>query len=238
MTTQDKTIGIALVSGGLDSLVALGIALKECDEVACLHAAYGQRTAERERAAFEDICLHYAIAEKKIIDLGYIAEFGGSSLTDPNADIPEGPIFHGIPDTYVPFRNANILAAGVSWAEAKGAQAVYIGVVEEDSSGYPDCRREFIQKFQRLVEEGTRPDTDIIIRVPIISIKKDAIVRLGQGLETPFELSWSCYKNTGNIACGNCESCLLRLRGFYRAGVEDPLKYEELTDEARKYIER
>ena len=238
MTAQDKTIGIALVSGGLDSLVSLGIALKECDEVAVLHAAYGQRTAERERKAFEDICAHYGIAEKMIIDLGYIAEFGGSSLTDAEIDIPEGPVFHGIPDTYVPFRNANILAAGVSWAEAKGARAVYVGVVEEDSSGYPDCKREFIQKFQRVVEEGTRPDTDIMIRVPIISIKKDAIVRLGQGLETPFELSWSCYKNTGDIACGNCESCLLRLRGFYRAGVEDPLKYEELTDEAKKFIEQ
>lgn len=238
MDTDNKMTGVALVSGGLDSMVALGIALKECDEIAALHATYGQRTADRERKAFEDICAHYDVAWAMVIDLGHIAKFGGSSLTDADAEIPEGPIFHGIPSTYVPFRNTNILAAGVSWAEAIGAEAVYIGIVEEDSSGYPDCKREFIQNFQRVVEEGTRPDTDIIVRVPIISLNKTEIVRLGAGLHAPFELTWSCYRNSGDIACGNCESCLLRLRAFRRAGMEDPLKYEELSKDAQKFIER
>ncbi len=237
MGVSDTNIGVALVSGGLDSLVSLAIALKECEEVAAMHVTYGQRTAARELKAFNDICGYYGLKRTKVVNLAHIAEFGASSLTDLSAKIPTGPPGKVVPSTYVPFRNANLLATAVSWAEAIGGEAVYIGIVEEDSSGYPDCRREFIQKFQRVVEEGTRPETGIMVRVPIISLFKTDIVRLGTGLEVPFELSWSCYKNDGNIACGACESCLLRLRAFHRSGGEDPLKYERLTPEAIKYIE-
>lgn len=237
MVGSSTDTGVVLVSGGLDSLVTLSIALKECDEVAVLHATYGQRTAARERRAFEDITRHYNIANKAIIDLSHIATFGGSSLTSAVGEIPSGPQWGGIPSTYVPFRNANLLAAAVSWAEAMEANAVYIGVVEEDSPGYPDCRRMFIQHFQRVVEEGTRPTSGIIIRVPLISLKKEQIVRLGVGFNAPFELSWSCYRNEGNKACGSCQSCLIRLRGFYRAGIEDPLQYDKITEDSRKFIE-
>jgi 7-cyano-7-deazaguanine synthase len=237
MADEKANSGVVLVSGGLDSLVTLSIAMKECDDVAALHASYGQRTAARERKAFEDICMHYHVSNKAVIDLSHIAAFGGSSLTSAVGDIPSGPSPGGIPTTYVPFRNANLLAAAVSWAEAMEADAVYIGVVEEDSSGYPDCRREFIRNFQRVVEEGTRPTSGIIIRVPLISLNRDQIVRLGVGFDAPFELSWSCYRNNGGKACGKCESCLIRLRGFHRAGIEDPIEYEEIPDESRKFIE-
>jgi len=237
MKRVSANIGVVLVSGGLDSLVTLCIAQKECDEVAVMHATYGQRTATRERKAFEDICNNLGITRKQVVDLSYLADFGGSSLTDPAAEIPSGLPGEGIPNTYVPFRNANLLAAAVAWAEAIGADAVYIGAVEEDSSGYPDCRRKFIQSFQRVIEEGTLPQTGIIIRVPLISLSKDQVVRLGIGFKAPFESSWSCYKNNGNIACGSCESCLLRLRAFYRVGVDDPLQYEKISEKSRKFIE-
>ena len=237
MKRLSANTGVVLVSGGLDSLVSLCIAQKECDEVAAMHVTYGQRTAARERDAFEDICNHFELTRKQVVDMGHLAVFGGSSLTDPNIAIPTGPPGEGIPNTYVPFRNANLLASAVAWAETIGADAVYIGAVEEDSSGYPDCRRKFIQAFQRVIEEGTLPRTGIIIRVPLISLAKDQIVRLGIGFKAPFELSWSCYKNAGNVACGACESCLLRLRAFYRVGVDDPLRYEPISDKNRKFIE-
>jgi 7-cyano-7-deazaguanine synthase len=237
MAVSDTNIGVVLISGGLDSLVTLAIALKECETAVALHASYGQRTAAREKRAFDEICDYYGIDQRQVINMDHIAKFGASSLTNSDSEIPAGPPQGGIPTTYVPFRNANLLAAGVSWAEAIAAEAVYIGVVEQDSSGYPDCRRSFIQKFQRVVEEGTRPDTGIMIRVPLISLGKDEIVRLGTGLNVPFDKSWSCYKNDGDIACGACESCLLRLRGFEKAGIVDPLEYEDLTDEAKKFIE-
>jgi 7-cyano-7-deazaguanine synthase len=237
MKEINGNIGLVLVSGGLDSLVTLCIALKECDEVGTMHATYGQRTAKKELKAFEDICEHYGITRKQVVDMSHIAAFGGSSLTDPTKEIPSGPPGEGIPSTYVPFRNANLLSAAVSWAEPLRADAIYIGAVEEDSSGYPDCKRRFIQSFQRVIEEGVRPDTGIIIRVPLISLSKDQIVRLGAGFEAPFELTWSCYRNDGDVACGSCESCLIRLRAFHRAGLEDPLTYEKISDEGRKFIE-
>ena len=237
MKRVSANIGVVLISGGMDSLVTLCIAQKECDEVAVMHATYGQRTAVRERKAFEDICGHYGIARKQVVDMSHIAAFGGSSLTDDTAEIPSGLPGGGIPSTYVPFRNANLLAAAVSWAEAIGADAVYIGAVEEDSSGYPDCRRKFIQSFQRVIEEGTLPQTGIIIRVPLISLAKEQIVRLGIAFNAPFEMTWSCYKNNGNSACGSCESCLLRLRAFHRVGIDDPLEYDQIPEKNRKFIE-
>jgi len=216
---------VVLVSGGLDSAVCLAEASRRF-EVALLHINYGQRTEVRELRAFRELADHYGITRRLVADISYLKEIGGSSLVDESLQVETGlPAGDGrIPSTYVPFRNAHILCVGVSWAEVIGAEALFIGVVEEDSSGYPDCREEFYRLFGAAVDAGTRPDTNITIHTPLIDLDKAAIVRRGVELEVPLHLTWSCYTDSEE-ACGVCESCRLRLRGFAGAGLKDPIPY-------------
>ena len=222
---------VVLLSGGMDSCVSTAIARERhgTANVAALHAGYGQRTQARERRAFEDIANFYAIHDRLMVQLDHFRAIGGSALTDRKIAVPEGelvaPSPHGnIPVTYVPFRNAHFLSVAVSWAEAIGAEAVYIGAVAEDSSGYPDCRPEYYRAFQELVRVGTRPETNIEIVTPVITLSKSEIIQRGVELGAPLYLTWSCYQSE-DAACGACDSCLLRLRAFAEAGVEDPIPY-------------
>jgi 7-cyano-7-deazaguanine synthase len=213
------------MSGGMDSCVAAGLTRKLGYDLAFLHTNYGQRTEHRELKAFNDIADYYSVEHRLICDITHLSQIGGSALTDMNQKIPTGNLSRkGIPDSYVPFRNANLLSIAVSWAEVLAAQTICIGAVEEDSSGYPDCRTKFFKAFENAVSEGTRPDTSIVILTPLINMKKSQIVKTGLQLKAPLDLTWSCYQNE-DLACGRCDSCLLRLRGFKEAGEIDPIGY-------------
>jgi 7-cyano-7-deazaguanine synthase len=235
MTSKSETsLAVVLLSGGMDSCVSAAIARERhgAGNIALLHAGYGQRTQERERRAFEGIADFYGVSRSRrlVVQLDHFRAIGGSALTDAKIAVPEnewgaaGLDGSSIPVTYVPFRNAHFLSVAVSWAEAIHAEAVYIGAVAEDSSGYPDCRAEYYQVFQELVRVGTRPETHIEIRTPVIALKKSEIIRRGIELGAPFDLTWSCYQNEDR-ACGVCDSCLLRLAAFREAGVRDPIPY-------------
>jgi 7-cyano-7-deazaguanine synthase len=218
-------LAICLVSGGMDSCVTAAIAKEENDELAFLHVSYGQRTEKREREAFEALADHYNVKSRLVISLEHLAKIGGSSLTDANMPVTTADLSaQGIPSSYVPFRNAHLLAAAVSWGEVNNARAIYIGAVAEDSSGYPDCRPEFFDAFQNVIDTGTKPETQITIRTPVIAMRKSEIVRKGIELGAPLHLTWSCYKESER-ACGNCDSCALRLRAFREAGATDPIPY-------------
>jgi len=226
---------VVLLSGGMDSCVTAAIAAEQhgAERLALLHASYGQRTEQRERRAFDDIAGFYGVRERLVVRLDHFTRIGGSALTDARIAVPEHarvtPVSGSlIPVTYVPFRNAHFLSVAVSWAEAIGAKAVYIGAVAEDSSGYPDCRPEYYRVFQELVRTGTRPETNIEIITPVIHMKKNEIVRRGSALGAPLHLTWSCYQFE-DAACGACDSCLLRLRAFADAGVPDPIPYRQAT---------
>jgi len=223
---EDRSeIAICLVSGGMDSCVTAAIANTENDELAFLHVSYGQRTEKREREAFEALADHYDVKLRLVISLEHLARIGGSSLTDSSIAVtPADLSSRSIPSSYVPFRNAHLLSAAVSWSEVIGADAIYIGAVAEDSSGYPDCRPEFYAAFQNAIDLGTRPETNITIRTPVIGLRKSEIVRKGLELGAPLQLTWSCYQAT-DLACGNCDSCALRLRAFREAGERDPIPY-------------
>ncbi len=226
MKRANKPLAICLVSGGLDSCVTAAIANETCD-LAFLHVNYGQRTEKRELRSFNDIADHYQVEKRLVADIGYLGKIGGSSLTDSSIPVPENSLGTvSIPSTYVPFRNSHIISIGVSWGEVIGARYIYIGATEVDSSGYPDCRKSFYDAFNRVIEEGTRPETRIEIVAPIIDMDKEQVVRKGIELNAPLHLTWSCYKNE-EIACGRCDSCLLRLKGFRQAGVRDPIPYED-----------
>ncbi len=221
-----KNTAIVLVSGGMDSCVTAAIARVENEEIALLHISYGQRTERRERKAFEDIADFYKVEKRLAVSIEYLAKIGGSSLTDESIEVTEANLeSNEIPTSYVPFRNANMLAIATSWAEVLRANSIYIGAVAEDSSGYPDCRPEFYAAFERAIDEGTKPDTNIKIKTPIIHLSKAEIVQKGIETSAPLHLSWSCYRNE-DLACGTCDSCALRLRGFERAGTVDPIEYE------------
>ncbi len=209
----------------MDSCVAAAIAARESDSLAFLHISYGQRTEARERQAFKDIADHYRVVKRFDVSIEHLAKIGGSSLTDALIEIAEADLnSKGVPTSYVPFRNANMLSIAVSWAEVIAAAAIYIGAVAEDSSGYPDCRPEFYEAFQKVIDTGTKPDTHIEIRTPIIHLSKAEIVKRGIELKAPLHLTWSCYRSE-DLACGTCDSCALRLRGFEQAGVKDPIQY-------------
>ncbi|HEY8185239.1 MAG TPA: 7-cyano-7-deazaguanine synthase QueC [Pyrinomonadaceae bacterium] len=218
-------LAVCLMSGGMDSCVTAAIANEEAQELAFLHVSYGQRTEDRERRAFEEIADHYAVNQRLVVSLDHLAKIGGSSLTDRNIAVtPANLSAPGIPTSYVPFRNAHLLSVATSWAEVIGASYIYIGAVAEDSSGYPDCRPEYYKAFQRVITAGTKPETRIEIKTPVIAMKKSQIVELGQKLNAPLELTWSCYVQSDE-ACGDCDSCALRLRAFRAAGVRDPIPY-------------
>ena len=218
---------IVLVSGGMDSLVCAGEAFAKKYDVYFLHMNYGQKTSERERTAFEEIADFYKVPEskRKVIDMTFLKQIGGSSLTDETIDVKN---YQGdsnvIPDSYVPFRNSIILSLAVSWAEVVGATKLFIGANYEDSPGYPDCRPLYYDAFNKVIKEGTKAG-NIEIITPVIHLKKKEIVLRGQELKVPFALSWSCYRSTDK-ACGICDSCALRLRGFKEAGIPDPIDYK------------
>src|SRR5678816_2232856 len=188
---------IVLVSGGMDSCVTAAIARKGNDDLAFLHVSYGQLTESRERKAFNDIADHYRIDERLDISIEHLAKIGGSSLTDKKITVSEADLgSKDIPTSYVPFRNANMLSIAVSWAEVISASAIYIGAVAEDSSGYPDCRPEFYEAFQNVLDLGTKPETNITIRTPVIAMRKSEIVQTGLALGAPLQLTWSCYQES------------------------------------------
>jgi len=209
----------------MDSCVTAAIA-NQSFELALLHINYGQRTEKRELKAFNDIADFYNVEKRLVVDYSHLAEIGGSSLTDFSKEVAKANLANQeIPTSYVPFRNANILSACTSWAEVLGAERIFIGAVYEDSSGYPDCRPEFFRSFEKVISFGTKPGTNIRIETPVIHFPKSDIVKKGMELSAPLHLTWSCYKNEDE-ACGECDSCALRLRGFQQAGIEDPVKYK------------
>jgi 7-cyano-7-deazaguanine synthase len=219
-----KPLAVVCVSGGMDSAVTAAIAAAT-HRLAFLHGDYGQRTEAKERACFHQLADRMGALHRLVIDLTTLRAIGGSSLTDHSMPVYEGPVREGIiPTSYVPFRNAHLLSAATSWAEVLGAEALYVGAVWEDSSGYPDCRPEFYQAFEEVIRRGTKPDTHIRIETPLIHLTKEQIARRGLELGVPFELTWSCYQSE-DVACGACESCGLRRKGFAAAGVADPIPY-------------
>ena len=212
-----------MVSGGMDSCVSAAFAIADGYQIAFLHVNYRQLTEKRELQAFHAIGDYYDVKERIVIDLIHLATIGGSCLTDKSIKVPNTKLDNlDIPVSYVPFRNANILAATVSWAEVINANAIYVGAVEEDSSGYPDCRRTFFDAYEKVISDGTKPETVISIVTPLINLSKKEIVKVGLEMKAPLHLSWSCYKQE-DIPCGKCDSCALRSRGFRRAGIRDPL---------------
>jgi len=220
-----SSLAVCLVSGGMDSCVTAAIARAENAEVAFLHVSYGQRTEARERRAFEDLADRFMIQKRLAVSIESLKAIGGSSLTDENIPVTKANLIsREIPTSYVPFRNAHMLSIATSWAETLGARRIYIGAVAEDSSGYPDCRPEFYQAFQRAIDAGTRPETKVEIVTPVIHLSKAEIVRRGLELGAPLELTWSCYVSEDR-ACGRCDSCALRLRAFAEAGTTDPIHY-------------
>lgn len=219
----DKPLAVVLMSGGLDSCVTAAVAQKEFRLALC-HANYGQRTVAQELAAFRAQAAYFGVDLLLEADLPFLGRLGGSSLTDHRLKVPEGLDDQGVPTTYVPFRNSLLLAVAVAWAEVLGARAVFIGANVVDNPGYPDCRPEYFEAYNRVIALGTRPETRIVIRTPLLHLDKAGIVRLGVALGAPLHLTWSCYLE-GEQPCGRCSSCLLRRKGFEAAGVPDPLKY-------------
>ena len=217
---------VVILSGGMDSTTATFIAKKEGYELIPLHFNYGQRTEKRELKSFNDICDYLNIKNRYIIDIPFFKQIGASALVDENIEVPVDGIKPGVPVTYVPFRNGIFLSIAAAVAEKEGANALFIGVVEEDSSGYPDCREEFIKNMQRAINSGTKPQTHIEIKTPLIHLKKEDIVKKAIEVGVPLELTWSCYKEEQE-ACGVCDSCRLRLKGFEKAGIKDPIEYKE-----------
>jgi 7-cyano-7-deazaguanine synthase len=214
----------------MDSCVCAALAVRDRD-AAAVHVSYGQRTEERERRAFVAICDRLGIRDRLVVRNEALSAIGGSALTDPNIVVPESEaIGHDIPVTYVPFRNAHFLSVAVSWAEVLGASKVYIGAVEQDSSGYPDCRPAYYRAFSEVVKLGTKHG-QIEIVTPLIQLRKAEIVRLGLELDAPFDLTWSCYSREDS-ACGVCDSCVLRLQAFRQAGRADPIPYAGLAKRA------
>lgn len=232
-----KKLAVVALSGGMDSCVTAAIANQDYD-LALLHINYGQKTENRELTAFHDIAEFYNAEKKMVIEFTHFQKIGGSSLTDKNIEISKADLENKeIPTSYVPFRNANILSACVSWAEAIDAEAIFIGAVYEDSSGYPDCRPDFFSAFEQVINLGTKPQTQIKIETPIIYMKKSEIIQKGLELNAPLNLTWSCYKDEEE-ACGVCDSCALRLRAFQELGLEDPIPYKNRPNYIKKQQEQ
>ena len=213
---------VVLISGGLDSCVAAAIAARS-HTMAFLHLNYGQRTERRELQSFSGLAEHYEVQHRLTTDVSFMRQIGGSSLVDHAMEIPQGSAPEENPNTYVPFRNANILGIAVAWAETLECREIFIGAHAAENI-YPDCRPEFFVSFNHLIETGTRPQTKIEVMTPLLALDKEGIVRRGVELEAPFHLTWSCYERE-DLACGSCHSCRLRRAGFERAGIEDPIRY-------------
>lgn len=221
---KNKKSAVVLVSGGMDSCLTAAYAFKKY-EPAFLHINYGQRTEKRELKAFNDIADYYGVKYRMTADINHLKKIGGSSLTDLNIEVSKADLHSkSVPSSYVPFRNANMLAIAVSWAEVISAERIFIGAVEEDSSGYPDCRESFFRAFDKVIKNGIKNTSKLKIETPIIHFSKKDIVLKSFEMNAPLHLTWSCYKNS-TFACGECDSCALRLRGFRLAGRKDPIKY-------------
>jgi 7-cyano-7-deazaguanine synthase len=217
---------VCIISGGMDSSLSSYIAkYKDGYEIVAVHFNYGQKTERKEQKCFENISKSLGCLKEYSLDLGFISEIGGSALTDCEIKVPVGGIEEGVPVTYVPFRNGIFLSIAAAIAEKEGASAIYIGVVEEDSSGYPDCTDEFISKLEAAIDEGTKPETKIKLVTPLVHLKKEDIVKEAYKLKVPLSKTWSCYKNEIK-ACGVCDSCRLRLKGFKKADLKDEIPYE------------
>lgn len=216
---------VVILSGGMDSSTCAYIASYLGYEVIALHLNYKQKTQTRELKAFRDICDSLGVSKKYEIDIDFFAQIGASALTDDSIDIPVDGIKPGVPVTYVPFRNGIFISIATAIAEKEGAEALFIGVVEEDSSGYPDCTDDFINKMSNAINEGTKKETKLAILTPLVKLKKEEIVKKAVEMGVPLELTWSCYKNEV-AACGVCDSCRLRLKGFELANIKDKINYE------------
>jgi len=222
-----RPVAVALLSGGMDSLTAAGLALRDGFDLALIHYNYGQRTEEAELRAFQRIAAHFGVPRDRqlVVHTNFFNQVGASALTSKDIAVPKADLeSKEIPVTYVPFRNAVLLSMAVSWAEAIGARAVYYGAVSADSSGYPDCRASFVDAFNRVVSEGTRPTSGIRVTAPLVNMSKPEIVEMATYMGLPLELTWSCYTRN-DLACGECDSCALRRRGFEQAGLKDPIPY-------------
>jgi len=231
---EGKQRAVVLLSGGMDSCVCAALASRDY-AAGAVHISYGQRTEQRERLAFDRICERLGISDRLVVRTDALQAVGGSALTDAHIAVPEAAETGGepkaqIPVTYVPFRNAHFLAVAVSWAEVLGAEKIYVGAVEQDSSGYPDCRPAYYRAYNEVIKAGTK-EGRIEIFTPLIGMRKREIVRLGLELNAPFDLTWSCYSREDS-ACGVCDSCVLRLRAFHEAGAADPIRYAELAQRA------
>ncbi len=227
MSSKSTRKAICILSGGMDSTLASYIAKNDGYEIIAVHFNYGQRTQDRELKAFRDICDDLEILEKYEIDIPFFTQIGASALTDKTIDVPTGGVEAGVPITYVPFRNGIFLSITAAIAEKEEATAMYIGVVQEDSSGYPDCTDEFIADMKKAINQGTKKDTHIDILTPLVHLSKAQIVQEAMKLNVPLEHTWSCYKEEDE-ACGICDSCRLRLNGFKLANQIDPIKYKAL----------
>lgn len=225
---MNNKLAVVLLSGGMDSAVCAAIAQEDGYNIAALHLNYKQRTELKELECFELLCTHFEVKHKLVVDVSYLSQIGGSSLTDYSIEVDKsGNSPLEIPTSYVPFRNGNILAIAASWAEVISAEALYIGAMQLDFSGYPDCRREFFDAMEQTINLGTKPETNIKIITPIINLTKKDIVEIGTNHNVPFENTWSCYTGEES-ACGQCDSCLLRLKGFRLAGITDKIRYQKL----------
>ncbi|MBE0514733.1 7-cyano-7-deazaguanine synthase QueC [Sulfurimonas sp.] len=222
---KKNKIALCIMSGGMDSTLSAYMMQKMGYEIVALHFNYAQRTETKELACFHAICDELKVISRYVLDLDFFAQIGASALTDKNIEVPTGGIQEGVPVTYVPFRNGIFLSMAAALAEKEGAEAIAIGVVEEDSSGYPDCRESFIQSMQQTINLGTKDETNIVIEMPLVHLKKSQIVKHALELNVPLNLTWSCYKSEDK-ACGVCDSCRLRLKGFKEAGVKDPIEYQ------------
>ena len=245
-----KASHVVLLSGGADSATVLGFAHQQFlaeiadgdnSKIYAFHCNYGQRTQQKELKCFNDLCKHYGIVEEDrfVIDIGYLKQIGASSLTDENIDVEkdgEALKKRYVPTSYVPFRNGNLLSIASSIASVKQAGSIWIGVVEQDSSGYPDCRVEFISFMNDAINAGLQDGHDLIIRAPIISMKKSQIIKHGIDLNVPYALTWSCYKNN-DFACATCDSCRLRIKSFAELGLVDPIPYDRTWDECLDLVE-
>ncbi|WP_457749084.1 7-cyano-7-deazaguanine synthase QueC [Sulfurimonas sp.] len=216
---------VCIMSGGMDSTLSAYMMQAQGYEIIAVHFNYNQRTQTKELECFENICTSLHVKQKYILDLDFFKQLGASALTDTNIEVPTQGVEEGVPVTYVPFRNGIFLSMAAAIAEKEGAEVISIGVVEEDSSGYPDCREAYIQAMQNAINLGTKESTQIEIKMPLVHLKKSQIVQEALKLSVPLELTWSCYKNEEK-ACGVCDSCRLRLNGFEKAGITDPIPYE------------
>jgi len=218
---------VCIISGGMDSALSSYIAkYRDGFQIISLHFNYGQKTEKKELECFKKIANSLKSLRIVELDLHFIKEIGGSALTDNAIEVPKSGIEPGVPATYVPFRNGIFLSIAAALAEKEGAEAIYIGVVEEDSSGYPDCSDSFIQKLELAIDEGTKPETKIELKTPLVHLRKEQIVSEASNMNVPLHDTWSCYESSDK-ACGVCDSCRLRLKGFEQAGFEDPIDYLE-----------